>query len=91
MSPNDLHELFCGSFTDVLRESIFHEVTYRIPMTVTEIMEFPTTSFPICPRCQITMEYEYAAFCDRCGQRLDWSMYDDAKIVYPGSHKNTHD
>ena len=34
--------------------------------------------------CKATMEREYQAFCDRCGQRLDWSKYEDAEVVYTG-------
>ena len=30
------------------------------------------------------MEREYQSFCDRCGQRLDWSKYENAEVVYTG-------
>ena len=59
--------------------------TYRIPMTVTEIHIYrERCSYPLCPRCKITMEREYQSFCDRCGQRLDWNNFEDAKEVYIG-------
>ena len=32
--------------------------------------------FPVCPNCGITMEREYQSFCDRCGQKLAWNLYD---------------
>ena len=59
--------------------------TYRISMPVTEIrVHWNYDSYSVCPRCKATMEREYQAFCDRCGQRLDWSKYEDAKVVYTG-------
>ena len=56
--------------------------TFRWPMKVKEVCIFQQgASFPRCPRCGITMEYEYQRFCKTCGQRLDWSEYDDAKLL----------
>jgi predicted amidophosphoribosyltransferase len=31
-----------------------------------------TDLFPVCPRCQLTIERDYQGFCDRCGQCLEW-------------------
>lgn len=63
--------------------------TYRLPKKVTEIYAFPTMcSYALCPRCKITLEREYQKFCDRCGQRLDWSKYDEAEIRYIGWDRN---
>lgn len=28
--------------------------------------------FPVCPRCECTIERDYQAYCDRCGQCLKW-------------------
>ena len=57
--------------------------TFRWPMKVKEFCIFQrSASIPRCPRCGITMEYEYQRFCKTCGQRLDWSEYDDAKEVF---------
>lgn len=28
------------------------------------------------------MEREYQLFCDRCGQRLNWSGFDDVEVRY---------
>ena len=54
-------------------------------MPVTEIrVHWNYDSYSVCPRCKATMEREYQAFCDRCGQRLDWSQYEDTKVVYTG-------
>lgn len=30
------------------------------------------------------MQREYQLFCDRCGQRLNWSGLDDVKVRYIG-------
>ena len=60
---------------------------YRRPMRVCEVMIFPamrgSPGWPVCPRCEITMEREYMAYCDRCGQCLDWHDYKHAKIIFP--------
>lgn len=58
---------------------------YRRPMQVCEIMVLSKTGWAVCPRCGVTMDRERMAFCDRCGQRLDWSAYKRAKIVYPAA------
>lgn len=56
---------------------------YRIPAVVSEIRVFQNhDAFPVCPNCLMTLEREYQAFCDRCGQALDWSMLADALIVF---------
>ena len=62
------------------------ELSYRIAMPVTSILKLPLcgdgfTTFPICPRCNSTMEWEYQAFCDRCGQKLDWADFRHAKVI----------
>ncbi len=63
------------------------ERTYRTPMPEKQIFCMrdsafgSLTGFPICPRCGITMEREGQAFCDRCGQHLDWKNYAKATII----------
>ena len=73
-----------------------HQLEYRLPMLVTELMVFPSafgrTSYYVCPRCHITMEREFQSYCDRCGQRLDWKRHRHAKIIWPeGSTKPAQD
>ena len=46
--------------------------SYRLPMQVTHLRMFRNTSYFICPRCATTIEREYMAYCDRCGQCLCW-------------------
>ena len=58
---------------------------YRLPMPVTSVRYYPASpdlsTFPICPRCNLTMEREYQSFCDRCGQALDWKRFSKARII----------
>jgi len=57
-------------------------VSYRIPQPIREIHRYRRgESFPICPRCAIPLEREYQAYCDRCGQALDWADYNRALVV----------
>ena len=59
--------------------------TYRLPMRVKEVYSFKWgADFPRCPRCGATMEREYQLFCDRCGQRLNWSGFEEIEVKYIG-------
>ena len=62
----------------LLNRFIQEQIQYRKPMTVKHYGGYYSHntlySFPICPRCDITMEREYQRYCDRCGQCLDWSQ-----------------
>lgn len=70
-------------------DCLAEELQYRRPMRVREIMVFPairgTPGLAVCPRCRTTMEREYMAYCDRCGQCLDWHGYKQAAVIYPGT------
>ena len=58
------------------------EITYRLPLAVQEVRVFPNgDSYPVCPKCDLTLEREYMNFCDRCGQKLDWREYGKAVVV----------
>ena len=57
---------------------------YRRPMMVSEYILYRDTfgaesAYFLCPRCDITMEREYQAYCDRCGQHLSWGRINRAK------------
>ena len=69
-----------------LKERIAEDaVTYRTPMEITRILQYPSgDTYPICPRCEIPVEREYMLFCDRCGQKLNWSKLKNAIVVFPG-------
>lgn len=58
------------------------EMSFRRPMAVTAALQFQSGGvYPVCPRCGVTMEREYQRFCDRCGQRLNWSGFHRAAVV----------
>ena len=58
------------------------EVSYRLPLAVQKVLVLPGGySYPVCPKCGLTLEREYMNFCDRCGQRLDWREYKKAVVV----------
>lgn len=58
-------------------------VSYRIPLPVTKVVYFPAPqySYPLCPRCNTSMDREYMRFCDRCGQKLNWEYIDHAQVI----------
>ena len=62
------------------------EISYRRPMRVRELLVFPPEtqegSYFRCPRCKTAIEREYIPYCGQCGQRLDWSMQAQAKVIY---------
>ena len=68
-----------------LREPDPDAASYRAPMCVKEVRCFRLTggltSYPVCPRCQRTLDREYLRFCDSCGQHLDWQDFSKAIIV----------
>ncbi len=57
------------------------------PMLVLQRMAFPSPDgislFPVCPACNLSFDRDFQTFCVHCGQRLDWSRYGDAHIIYP--------
>ena len=55
---------------------------YRLPLPVREVLQYSNGAcYPICPRCDRTMEREYMSYCDRCGQRLAWVSFSLARVV----------
>ena len=63
----------------LLSAEAFHQLSFRRPLKILQVRCFPqqgwTAVYPVCPRCGVTMEREYQHFCDRCGQKLDWSIF----------------
>ena len=61
------------------------QLSYRLSKPVTAIRHYPKlyppTSFPVCPRCDVTLEREYQSYCDRCGQHLNWRGYGKTTTV----------
>ena len=66
--------------------SLFAEaVAYRVPLPVTKVIVYADdTAYPLCPRCESAIEREYMSFCDRCGQKLNWNLFEYARVVRPG-------
>ncbi|MBE6931975.1 MAG: hypothetical protein E7464_01160 [Ruminococcaceae bacterium] len=57
-------------------------VRYRLPLQVAKVLRLCRgDSYPICPRCECTLEREYMHFCDRCGQHLGWARFDFAQVI----------
>ena len=62
---------------------------FRAPMRVTQRRVFQNGDcYPLCPRCGVTLEREFQAYCDRCGQALSWKAYSRAAVV-PGGQKRS--
>ena len=55
-------------------------ISFRLPMLVCEAKMLAGTTWAVCPRCKLTLEREYMAYCDRCGQCLKWKKF--LKMVY---------
>lgn len=50
-----------------------HFMSFRMELPVKEVMIFSNgDAYYVCPRCRITLEREFMAYCDRCGQCLGW-------------------
>ena len=62
-------------------------ISYRIPLPVTKVVAYSKTTYPICPRCTVSLEWEYISFCDRCGQNLNWDLFEHAKVINPDYKK----
>ena len=57
---------------------------YRKESCIEEIMVFPNgMGYYVCPRCHMTLEREFMAYCDRCGQHLGWKRYRKARVIHP--------
>ena len=75
LTPNDL----------LIPSSLWQELIYRKPMPVTQLRAhrgyYGYSEYPVCPQCGATLEREYQAFCDRCGQNLCWNYFDEATVI----------
>lgn len=78
-------------FTPELIAFLVALASYRFAMPVTELMVFESGKrkdyYYVCPQCGITLDREFVAYCDRCGQHLDWKGYKKVKLVYPGRNR----
>ncbi len=39
------------------------------------------SDYYVCPACHVTLAREFMAYCDCCGQRLDWKKYREATVI----------
>ena len=67
--------------------AFFHLLlSYRVPMTVQDVLvirRFPENHiYYRCPRCQKLLSRDFLAYCDSCGQCLDWRGYRKARRTY---------
>lgn len=67
----------------LLSSVYFAASSYRFPMQVKEILQIrPNDGYPVCPRCDCTIDREYMHFCDRCGQCLGWNVFENATVIH---------
>lgn len=77
-------EKLCRGLSTTPDELLLPEMPHRLePMLVTAFRALRSgdTYYPVCPGCHVTLEREYQSYCDRCGQRLDWSTPNAAIIL----------
>lgn len=60
--------------------------SYRLKMKICKAIHLSDGDYYLCPRCTVSLDRDFQAYCDRCGQRLDWSDYTKSQIVYPMVH-----
>lgn len=80
--------LFNEELLATLPPKIREELSYRMPMRITEKSCYYAGyenaqkvyyDFAVCPHCKASIEREYQSFCDNCGQKLDWKGYGKIK------------
>lgn len=62
------------------------ELSYRIGLMVIHFRREPFypgafTTYPVCPRCQESIEREYQFYCTICGQKLNWDSFEHATLT----------
>lgn len=62
--------------------------SYRLPIPVVQVRLYRDDCYPVCPRCHNSFDREYTQFCDRCGQRLSWELFQFATIQKIGKEWN---
>ncbi len=79
-------EKLCNGLEVTPNELLLEKRSKQTPKKVTMVKALCSggSYYPVCPGCQITLEREYQNYCDRCGQRLDWSGFDTAIVLLPG-------
>lgn len=61
---------------------LIEAVSYRIPRPVTSGLQYPSGDiYPLCPRCDRSLDREYMEFCNCCGQHLSWRGLAFATVI----------
>ena len=67
---------------------VMDAISYRSPRLVRQVFQTNGGSaYPVCPRCDCTIEREYMSFCDRCGQKLGWGLFSYATVRHASGRK----
>lgn len=64
------------------RKAFLCVLSYRMPLQVNTVVQHLSSvyCYPLCPRCNCSLERDYMAYCDRCGQRLGWKFINIAQV-----------
>lgn len=54
-----------------------------IPATVERVRYYRNKAYAyaVCPHCRNVIDRDYQNYCETCGQRLDWKMFDCETII----------
>lgn len=82
-------EKICNSLSmtpnELLINSERNELHYRYAKRVVSVCCYNNCDkaeyHPVCPMCSYKIDREYQAFCDKCGQKLEWSQYPNKSII----------
>lgn len=59
--------------------------SYRIPMQIRLYMKhWFGDAYPICPRCDSSLDRDFIAYCYRCGQKLGWDRINEVCFIKAG-------
>lgn len=97
----DSFEKICSALevdpNDLLISEKSKQPDKAVPMRIEKVYAFEQEhnnqkyydSYPVCPGCGHTIDREFMAYCDRCGQKLSWKGYQKAEVEYKIPELNT--
>lgn len=51
-------------------------LSFRTPMSIKQVYVYLNNDcYPICPRCNSSLDREYMSYCNNCGQKLSWKYF----------------
>ena len=65
----------CSATLKITLRNYFCACSFRTKMAVTDTVEIAHSTFTVCPRCGTSLDREYMAYCDCCGQALNWKYF----------------